>query len=407
MKKFIAITLLLAMSLALFAGCAGDPKPTEAPKASELESAKAYLFDMYRKTDGQVTAKNYEVLASVKIGETVFPVEWAIEITAGDKEAVKIGETKDNMVNVEIVNAKPAEEVQYKLTATIKDADGKTASFSLAHHIPAAVIIGDSYEDIVKAAYKLEVGMQLDEAKKLAGKIISIDTPYSDQYHNVTVTIQIGDLADMPIQCFRLVGDGVDKLAEGDMITVEGILKNYNGKIEFDAKCKLLSKDGNAESGSNNGSNSGSTGASLKVQGKPEAGKSYKMAMYQGNLGKTLFFTGKPDAERPWYLGTTENPSEAADVFVEAADGGFKLYVKEGEAKKYLGIANTKGNDGNMHVNALIGEAETVFTWDDACKTLVVSVNDKVWCFGTRSDKEYTTISASYADKGFVCEFYA
>lgn len=407
MKKFIAITLLLAMSLALFAGCAGDTKPTEAPKASQLESAKAYLFDMYRKNDGKITAKDYEVLATVKIGETVFPVEWTIEVTAGDKEAVKLGEAKDNMIPVQIVNAKPAEEVQYKLTATVKDADGKTAGFSLTNRIPAAVIVGDSNEDIVKAAYKLEAGMQLDDPKKLTGKIISIDTPYSEQYKNVTVTIQIGDLADMPIQCFRLAGDGVDKLAEGDVITVEGILKNYNGTIEFDAKCQLLAKEGAGSNNADNGSGNETPSAALKVQGKPEAGKSYKMAMTQSNLGKILFFTGKPDAERPWYLGTTENSAEAADVFVEAADGGFKLYIKDGNTKKYLGIAETKGNDGNMHVNALIGEAETVFTWDDACKTLVTSVNDKVYCFGTRSDKEYTTISSSYADKAFVCEFYA
>ena len=46
-------------------------------------------------------------------------------------------------------------------------------------------------------------------------------------------------LEDMPVQCYRLSGEGADTLAEGDTITVTGLLKNYKGTVEFDKGCTL------------------------------------------------------------------------------------------------------------------------------------------------------------------------
>ena len=55
--------------------------------------------------------------------------------------------------------------------------------------------------------------------------------------------IQVGELADQPIQCYRLTGEGAENLQVGDAITVEGILKNYKGTIEFDKGCVLVPVD--------------------------------------------------------------------------------------------------------------------------------------------------------------------
>ncbi|MBR6709494.1 MAG: hypothetical protein IKL84_07445, partial [Clostridia bacterium] len=93
--------------------------------------------------------------------------------------------------------------------------------------------------EIVAAAYALKDGETLPYSATLTGKIVKVDTAWSDQYKNITVTIQVGDLADKPIMCFRLKGDGADKLAVGDTITVTGMIKNYGGTIEFDAGCTL------------------------------------------------------------------------------------------------------------------------------------------------------------------------
>ncbi len=103
------------------------------------------------------------------------------------------------------------------------------------------VVIYETPEEIVNAVYELESGMVLSAAHvyTLTGMIISVDSAYSEQYGNVTVTIVVGDMEDKPIQCYRLKGEGADAIKAGDTITVSGILKNYNGTVEFDAGCTL------------------------------------------------------------------------------------------------------------------------------------------------------------------------
>ena len=101
--------------------------------------------------------------------------------------------------------------------------------------------------DTVMSAYKLADGEKMSEPSTLSGVITKINTAWSDQYGNITVTIVVGDLKDYPIMCYRLKGDGASGLKVGDIITVTGTLKNYMGTIEFDAGCTLNSIDGYKE----------------------------------------------------------------------------------------------------------------------------------------------------------------
>ncbi|MBE6641581.1 MAG: hypothetical protein E7619_08340 [Ruminococcaceae bacterium] len=233
MKRSISIVLLLALCISVFAAC-GTPTETVDP----LESAKDYIYNTY-KNASEVYIADYKVIGQILVGDKTFSVDWA---TDASEENVKLVKGADNMYTVDI-NEKNPEEVTYTLTATVKDENGKTVSVSFTRRTPAAIIIdeGMSYEQIVEAAYKLEAGITMDGEYRLYGKIVKIDTPWSDQYKNITVTIQVGELADKPMMCYRLAGEGADKLAVGDMITVEGKIKNYNGTIEFDAGCQLLS----------------------------------------------------------------------------------------------------------------------------------------------------------------------
>ena len=98
--------------------------------------------------------------------------------------------------------------------------------------------------EIVDAAWALEKGGKLDGAYTLTGKIISVDTPYSEQYKNISVTIVVEGKEDKPIQAFRLKGEGAEGLAVGDTITVTGELINYDnktetGKVEFNSGCTV------------------------------------------------------------------------------------------------------------------------------------------------------------------------
>ena len=65
----------------------------------------------------------------------------------------------------------------------------------------ANVTIYKTQKEIVEAAYKLEPGKYLSGGYDytLTGKIIKIDTPYSKQYGNVSVTVVVDGLTDKPV----------------------------------------------------------------------------------------------------------------------------------------------------------------------------------------------------------------
>ncbi|MBQ7415736.1 MAG: hypothetical protein IJW14_01705 [Oscillospiraceae bacterium] len=227
MKRILSVVLLLAMCLSLFAGC-----NQEKPSTSNLEAAKKYLEAMYQ-SDPVDTASDYTLAGVVTIEGVEYTVEWTTDY---DKIVITRGENK--MVTID-VPAGEAEAVKYVLTATISDADGNKTTATFNRRVPASASAGKSDEDIVNEAYELEDGEIMDGVATLTGVITMVKTPYDEGYQNITVIIQVGDLTDKRIECYRLTGDGAADLCAGDTITVTGTLKNYSGTIEFDAGCNL------------------------------------------------------------------------------------------------------------------------------------------------------------------------
>ena len=134
-----------------------------------------------------------------------------------------------------------------QVTGTIKNYKG-TIEFDAGCTLDA-VAKGEAAEDepveaptdpaeIVNAAFALKDGESLPYTATLTGEIKSIDTAYSADYKNITVTIQIGD---KQIQCFRMKGEGADKLTVGNTIEVTGTITNYQGKVQFGAGCTFVS----------------------------------------------------------------------------------------------------------------------------------------------------------------------
>lgn len=250
MRKLFACALIFVMCMGSLAACGSEqtaePTPTVAPTAApteapavetenELVNAKNYLFTMY-KDQTEATPADYTVVGVVNIGGTMFPIEWTV-----DNDTVKIIPGDNKMVTIDVDDKNP-EEVTYVLTATLKDDKGNTESCSFTHRVPAAIILDDgmSYADIVDAAYTLEDGLAMEGTFRLYGTITKIDTAWSEDYQNITVTIAVAGKEDKPIMCYRLKGEGAANLAVGDAITVDGTLKNYKGTIEFDAGCVLI-----------------------------------------------------------------------------------------------------------------------------------------------------------------------
>ncbi len=221
MKKSIA--LLLALCLAMSLGCAF------AEENAGLRDARSYINLMYKNKPAS-TPKDYELIGSVPGDNEIYTVEWTT-----DSDTIAVTRLENGMVKIDVDENNP-KELNYKLTATVKDAAGNESSISFDRFVPAAINLDVmTEEEIVDFAYTLEDGAALPVITALTGTIIAIPTPYSEQYDNITVNIQVGDLADKPIQCYRLVGGSA--LQVGDEITVAGIIKNYKGTIEFDKGC--------------------------------------------------------------------------------------------------------------------------------------------------------------------------
>ena len=250
MKKLTAWALLLAMCVAMLAGCSNNaPETTTEPNVttepsteattvpeSGLADAVAYVKAIYKKAEGTVTAKDYEVIANVPVGEETFEITWTADVA---EDLVVIAANDNGMITVD-VNEESAEEVAYVLTATLTDGE-ETVSLSWNHTIPAAMNVdGMTYAEIVAMAYALEDQQATEDTFRLFGTVSSIDTEWSEDYQNITVTIQVAGCEEQPIQCYRLKGEGAKDLKVGDAITVEGILKNYKGTYEFDAGCVLV-----------------------------------------------------------------------------------------------------------------------------------------------------------------------
>lgn len=192
-----------------------------------------YPIMCYRLKDGD----GIEAASTIKIGDTITVTgeltnyNGTIEFTSGcTLDAVVVGDT-------------PAPEVP-----TVPD--------------------GATEAEIVDIAYTLISGQILETSHTLTGVITSVDTAYDAGYDNVTVTIQVGDKSDKLIMCYRMKGNGADKIAVGDTITVTGYLKNYSGTIEFDAGCTLdsykaaSSNTGSTTTDKNNTSNNNSNSPS-------------------------------------------------------------------------------------------------------------------------------------------------
>ncbi len=229
MKKIIALLMAIALCMTMLWGAA-------VAEDENLASAKGLLDFWYKNKSRDkltVTAEDYEVPAQLMIDGVVYPVTWKTDV---DTIQVEEAENSKYLVKLDQNNAK---ELTYTLTATVTAPDGSTLDVSYQRVMPA-MAAEMSYAQIVAAAYTLEDGASMSKAQRLFGTVTAVNTAWSDEYQNITVTIQVGDLADQPIQCFRLTGEGAKDLKEGDQITVEGTLKNYKGTIEFDKGCVLV-----------------------------------------------------------------------------------------------------------------------------------------------------------------------
>lgn len=230
---------------------------------------------------------------------------------------------------------------------------------------------------IIPDALALKPGEKLPYRATLTGEIYSVDNAYDPNYGNVTVTILV---QGYKIQCYRMVGDGIDQIRESDTITVSGVIENYNGKLEFGAKCTL---------------DNWVVGPRTISYGPMVADVAYRLYMEQNGIGKTLYFDGT--ASSSGKLQTTTKGSKGADVFAERISGrGMRFYYMDGETKTYLEIEEYTNDSGKQRGRVKVTTEPTCY-WVYDRETGVYVVNLPTagkYFLGTYST--YDNISASW-----------
>ena len=425
MKKFISIALLLALCLSLFAGC--DKAPVEEP-ASDLANAKAYLFNMYNKAgkdEANKIIKDTDVTTVVTIGGIPYSVEWKVEITAGAAESVKLAESSTaNSIKIDITE-QPEEQVEFTLTGTVSDGKGGSESVVLKYYTPAVEKPqgGDVTTATVVTEPKAGVPFKLGMFQGNLGKTLYFAGTTANKDYYMTTTEDIKEATDVTLEAVDggykifFMADGaktyLDVFQSGDYVNLRltteptavwtwntefntlvadvagtlyycGTYKEYNTLSASKLDYAATSFPSNLYAVENK------TATATAVE-TPAAGIAYKLGMFQGNLGKTLYFAGTT-ANKDYYMTTTEALNEATDVTLEAVDGGFKIFFMANGTKTYLDVFQS-GDYVNLRLTT---EPTAVWTWNTEYKTLVADVAGTLYYCGTY--KEYNTLSASKLD---------
>lgn len=134
----------------------------------------------------------------------------------------------------------------------------------------------------------------------------------------------------------------------------------------------------------------------LELTKKIGAGKAYKIAIRQLELGKVLY--AKAEVAASYYMGSVETALAGADFYTENTDGGKKIYTMVGTTKSYLGAKlSSDGNHNNIVLGGIVNDsnaaAYTGSVWtitDDEIKT---ELNGKTLYLGTYSTKDTFSLS--------------
>ena len=122
MKKLSVIIIALLVAVTILVAC--TPKTNEG-----LENASTYLNNLY-KDENEVTAADYQLVGKIIIDGATYTVTWT-----ADTDKVTVEDLGNGFVKIN-VDEESAEEVSYKLTATIADPDGNTTTKEFTRKVP-------------------------------------------------------------------------------------------------------------------------------------------------------------------------------------------------------------------------------------------------------------------------------
>ena len=246
MKRILMLLMavVLVLSMASLVACnpetpeGGEETTTEAPSTQEetttpeqevttqepdpgvdeptdLENAAEYVRQLYK--DTTVTAADYPLVSSVKIGATTYEITWTVNT---DKITVTVGE--DGTVSVDVPD-EAYEEIAYVLTATVKDAEGNTAVKEFNRTVPKfKVTTWEEYQAAEEGVNLIVQGIVVGINSKAAGNtrnhlFLLDESGYGGYY---SYQMDVDPVADLGIEV-------------GMTVRVAGPAAPYSGMMEI------------------------------------------------------------------------------------------------------------------------------------------------------------------------------
>ncbi len=171
MKKLLVLFLAAIICLGMFAACGDDPDTTASTSNTPtLEDAVSFLNSTYKTDEGKKTPADYKLMAQIPLDGVTFTVTWE-----SDLDTIEF--VLENGLYTVKVPAKNETEVTYKLTATVKAADGTTATKVFTRVLPVYDNSAAVTEPVEGEAYKMylvqaNVGLTLFATGEVSGKYI-------------------------------------------------------------------------------------------------------------------------------------------------------------------------------------------------------------------------------------------
>ena len=189
------------------------------------------LVEASKLKNGQYLSYNESVTGTVKINTAYSSQYKNITFTVTDAEGNQVYCYRVKGINLDMLKNGDIVTVSGKLTAYNKKAQfDSTATVYFERGLPKDL------KGQLEAAAKLANNTYLPMESTVTGTV-KINTAYSSQYKNITFTVT--DAEGNQVYCYRVKGEGMDTLKNGDTVIVTGNLTAYNGKAQFDSKAKV------------------------------------------------------------------------------------------------------------------------------------------------------------------------
>ena len=144
-------------------------------------------------------------------------------------------------------------------------------------------------------------------------------------------------------------------------------------------------------------------GPAMEVVTEPDVDIAYKLGLDQTQKGAVYYFSGA--MYNDYYGATDSDVTKGADVYLENAEDGYKVYFNDANgAKKYIAMVQS----GN-YVNFQIADNGTVFSFDTEKNALCADIGGEVCYMGNYGS--YTNMAtlktSKLQDTDYIARLYA